>query len=122
MLKKNDVILAGGLLLVAFAVMLILSLTKEEGGSVVVKVQGEVYAMYSLSEDRSETIGEPGGQYNTLEIKDGRVSMTEASCPDKLCVKHRSIHYSGESIVCLPNKTVIEIQGGENNDIDFISR
>lgn len=122
MIKKNDVVLAVALLVVALAVMLILKVTQEEGGTVVVKVQGEEYATYSLSEDRSVTIGEPGGEFNILEIKDGRVSMTEASCPDKLCVKHRSIHYNSESIVCLPNKTVVEIQDGEENHIDFISR
>src|SRR5690625_132458 len=58
--------------------------------------------------------------YNLVEIGDEKVRVTEASCPDKLDVKQGYISRVGETIVCLPNKLVIEIKGIEKNkEIDI---
>ena len=54
-------------------------------------------------------------------IKDGTVKMSQADCPDKLCVKNRNIHYNHETIVCLPNKVVLEIMDGEASELDMIA-
>lgn len=121
MIKKNDLILAGIILILALAAVLFITLTKEEGGEVVVTVDGEVYKTLPLDKDTTLSIEEKTGQYNVLEIKDGEVRMREASCPDKICVEHRAIHYNRESIVCLPNKVTVEIRGGKENDIDIMA-
>lgn len=61
--------------------------------------------------------------YNLVEIGDGEVWVVEASCPDELDVKQGKISKSGEIIVCLPNKLVIEIKGtDEIGEIDYIGR
>ena len=61
--------------------------------------------------------------YNLIEIGDGEVWVVEASCPDELDVKQGKISRSGEIIVCLPNKLVIEIKGtDETGEIDYIGR
>ena len=59
--------------------------------------------------------------YNLIEIGDGQVRVIEADCPDKIDVKQGYISRIGETIVCLPNKLVIEIKGesGED-DIDIM--
>ncbi len=60
--------------------------------------------------------------YNLIEIGDGRVRVIEADCPDKLDVKQGYISKTGEVIVCLPNRLVIEIKGvSDERDIDYIS-
>lgn len=61
--------------------------------------------------------------YNLIEIGDGKVRVIEADCPDKLDVKQGWISKPGETIVCLPNKLVIEINGSgrTDDDIDYIS-
>ena len=43
--------------------------------------------------------------------------MEDADCPDKVCVKTGKIKKPGQTIVCLPHRTVIEITG-DNADID----
>ena len=53
--------------------------------------------------------------YNTVEIKDGKVSVSEASCKNQICVKHSSISHSGESIVCLPNRLVVRIDSRDGD-------
>ncbi len=60
--------------------------------------------------------------YNLIEIGDERVRVIEASCPDKIDVKQGYISNIGETIVCLPNKLVIEIKGMEkDNEIDIMN-
>lgn len=60
--------------------------------------------------------------YNLLEIGDQRVRVIEADCPDKIDVKKGYISREGETIVCLPNRLVIEIKGlAEEDDIDIMS-
>ena len=39
--------------------------------------------------------------------------MKDADCPDKLCEKTGKISKNGETIVRLPHRVVVEIQGGE---------
>jgi hypothetical protein len=56
-----------------------------------------------------------------LEISEGKVHMIDSACPDKLCVRTGWISRPGESIVCLPNKVVIEIVSGEGGP-DAVNR
>ena len=121
-MKKNDVILIAALLVVALLTaggMRIWQMNNtKDSANVVVSIDGEVYGTYPLSEDRTERIELPDGSYNILVISDGYADVTEASCPDQICVKHNHIRYSKESIVCLPNKVVVTVEGGEENEID----
>ena len=39
--------------------------------------------------------------------------MTRADCPDQLCIHQGPIHIQGETIVCLPNRVVVEITGND---------
>ena len=54
-------------------------------------------------------------------IEDGKAKMISADCPDQLCVHQSSIAKSKETIVCLPNKVVVEVQGsGDKKDYDAV--
>lgn len=99
------------------ALALFLLLTRQTGGYVSVQVDGEVLMELPLNEDTELVLGE-GEHTNTLVIRDGTAWVAEASCPDQVCVRQGAIRYEGESIVCLPHKLVIAIEGGEENDVD----
>ena len=107
-------------MLLAALLWLALRLTRSEGAYVRVTVDGEIYGEYKLSEDAEIRIGDDES-YNLLLIKDGEASVIEASCPDKLCVNMGWKSHSGESIICLPNRVVIEIRSGEGGP-DVINR
>lgn len=110
-----DIILVGVLLVVSLSVFLIITLTKEEGSTAVVSVDGRVVAEYSLSKDGEYSLN---GGTNTLVIKNGKAYITYASCPDGLCINQGKISMTGERIVCLPNKVMVEIVGeGDGLDI-----
>ena len=81
-------------------------------GSVTITVNGEKYGTYSLAKDQVISIGDT----NVCEIKNGQVKMIEADCPDHLCMKQRAIDSTGGTIVCLPNKVVIEGEKGNSSD------
>ena len=78
-----------------------------------VSANGEEVLVRPLGEDTFELTvpGYAGDSY--LEISGGRVRMVDSACPDKLCVRTGWISRPGESIVCLPNRVVIEIKSGE---------
>ena len=92
------------------------------GSTVVVTVAGEEYGRFPLSEDRDLIIPGDKGMDNHLVISKGEADIVDSRCPDKICVHQRKIRRKGETIVCLPNKVVIEITGDEESDIDAVSR
>ncbi|NLY44889.1 MAG: NusG domain II-containing protein [Tissierella sp.] len=60
--------------------------------------------------------------YNLIEVGDNEIRVIEASCPDQIDVKQGYISRIGETIVCLPNKMVIEIKGIDTVDgIDMMN-
>lgn len=114
-MKKNEIIIIIGLLavcLVSIAAFYLISST-DEPLSVRVSRQGEVIAIFPLSEDHTETFTDAAG-FNTLEISGGSAKMVEADCPDHICVKTYPISNPGETIVCLPHKLVVEVITGES--------
>jgi len=107
--RRRDVLLIGGILLVGGAALLLTLLFRTPGDQVVVEVDGAVFGTYDLHKDAEIRIEAENGGYNVLVIADGFAAVTQASCPDKLCVHQHKISRSDESIVCLPNKVIISI-------------
>lgn len=114
---RNDAILIAALLILGGALALFLRLTRQEGGTVRVQVDGETVMELPLSEGTRIVLGE-GGHTNTLVIADGAARVEQADCPDQVCVDHGAIRYAGESIVCLPHKLVVSVEGGQESGID----
>jgi hypothetical protein len=115
---KNDIIFISFLLVVVLIFGLVLYLTQTKGDTVVVTVDGALFGEYPIDEDEQIEIKSQNGE-NLLVIKDKTADVISASCPDGICVHHRPIQNGGESIICLPNKVVVEIRtkGVSNKDI-----
>ena len=75
--------------------------TCQAGGRAVVSIAGEDVMTLPLDRDAQVVLGE-GDHTNTLVIRDGAAAVTQASCPDQVCVRQGRIQYQGETIVCLP--------------------
>jgi hypothetical protein len=105
-----DSLLVAGVL--ALAIFLLAQDMSRSGGRhdgiLSVRVNGNEVMRLGLSEDRELEVRGWQGE-SVLEIRDGRVRMVESACPDKLCVRTGWISRPGESIVCLPNRVVLEI-------------
>ena len=110
-MKKKDILLAGGILLVALVLFLFMKMTgSREGRTLRVLVDGEVYGIYSLAEDGVISIEQERG-VNVIVIREGQAYMEEADCPDQYCVKQGKIHKKGQSIVCLPHRLSATVEG-----------
>jgi len=120
--KKWDVIIISLFVIASFIPALIFTLQAkaDTGGYYVeIKVQGELYETRELTghTGREEIRIETDLGINIVEIIDERVGMYEADCPDKICYSPEYIGRPGETIVCLPNRVVIEVKG-EKPDAD----
>lgn len=109
---KRDLLLLAVILAAAFVLWGGWRLAHRGAAAAVeVTVDGKVYGTYELAVDREIPITKDGKVTNTLVIRDGKADMTEADCPDLLCVHQKPISASGETIVCLPNRVVAEVVG-----------
>ncbi|MBQ8331015.1 MAG: NusG domain II-containing protein [Clostridia bacterium] len=99
---------------------LALLLFRTMGDTVVITVDGRFFGEYSLEEDRVVEIRNGDG-YNVLVIEEGKASVKRASCPDGICSSHRPIEHNGESIICLPNRVVVEIRTRSQKQPDIIT-
>lgn len=109
--RRNDILLLAGVLVAVTVFALAYFLTRQEGAYAAVIQQGTEIARYSLAEDRQVPIQTDGTVTNLLVIRAGKAQITEADCPDQICVHHRPVSKAGETIVCLPRELVIQIVG-----------
>ncbi len=117
-MKKQDFILIGIILSAAIIIFAVLHFFVSDGAYVKIEVNSETVKTLPLNEDTEYLIETENGT-NLLVIKDGKAKVTEADCPDKICARHSEISKNGESIICLPHKTVISIvDENDENEID----
>ena len=139
--KKNDVKLIGGILIAALGLYVGTSFfhAAQSKSAYVFKTMVDPFigkysmlkvcsgviktndVLYNVDTDTEEKIELPDGSYNILVIKEGKADVTEASCPDGICVSHRAVSKQNQSITCLPNKLVVEIKNGEASDLDAMT-
>ena len=104
-MKKKEALFIGGILVLALILWLgINHFQKGHYGYITITVDGNELGTYSLGKDQTISIGHT----NICEIKNGQAHMTEATCPDHYCMKQKAVDEHGGSIICLPNKVVIE--------------
>lgn len=117
MKTKHWILLLCGIFLVCTVAALLLYCGRPEADYVTVISDGETVAVLDLSEDTELTVPYWDG-YNTVTVKDGKVSVTDATCPDKYCMQYGE-RSSGLPIICLPNRLVLQFS--ERGTLDGIT-
>ena len=113
-MRRADVLLIASICAAALLILLVRHAGRREASSVLtITVDGTLYGTYPLDEDREIRIGET----NVCEIRDGKVRMTEADCPDRSCVRSGAIGRGGGTVVCLPNRVILKTTGGEDGEV-----
>ena len=104
------------LILLCGGLSLLLLLPGEEASFVEVRSEGKLLYTLPLSVDQELTVTSETGT-NVITIRDGKVAVTQADCPDGYCME-RGFCSSGAQIVCLPNRLVLHFVG--QTDVDFV--
>lgn len=107
---RNDIALIAALLIFAAAAWVFMLAARRDGASAVITSHGQEISRLPLSRDTTLTVGGDGHE-NTVVVENGRVYVSQASCPDHVCIRQGPISYDGQTIVCLPNRLVITVTG-----------
>lgn len=99
-----------------FSFLLFLYFQEEKGTLANVYYDKELILQINLEKDETYTVMGANGEV-TLEVKRGIIKVLEENSPNHICSKQAGISSPGESLICLPNKIVIEI---EQNEFDAI--
>ena len=119
--KKADIILVIVLVVIAAAGLIAAGPVKQSGMAAVISVDGEQVDRLDLSADQSVRIDTQYGS-NLITVENGSVSVTEADCPGKDCIRLGSISRTGQIIVCLPHHLVVKIVGQDADAPDAVVR
>ncbi len=118
-MKRWDIVLVVLVLGVAAVLYGVTMGNAKQGGTVEITVDGAVKKELSLTEDTVYRLETEHG-YNVVEIKDGKAKVIEADCRDGLCTEQKRISKTGETIVCLPHKTVVTVLEGQAQEVDMV--
>lgn len=119
MIKKRDIILVFVMILLGIVCCGVIRLGQKKGSQVIIYEDQKEIGRYDLNTDTTKEIQTAKGM-NILEIKNGMAYVTEADCPDQVCIRMGKISKTGETIVCLPHKLVIQVEGdvGQKSEYD----
>lgn len=117
-IKKRDIVLAAVLLILGITGVLIVKYGLKSGNTADIYIDDKLVQTIDMSVDDEYTFQTDKGS-NTVEVRNGAVSMKSADCPDKVCVRMGTKNRNGETITCLPHKLVIEVHGGQEQEVDI---
>lgn len=115
---KGDLLLVVVLVLIGVGALFynqVIVPKKGQATKVIIEIDGQIVQELDLSKDVNGLRLETKHGFNTVEIKDGKVRVVEADCPDLLCVHTGWREHVGQLIVCLPHYFVVKIVGDDVN-------
>ncbi len=112
-LKWGDYVIISAVLLLAAGLAMMLWATTS-GNNLYAEIwrDGVLVERVALHEDTSRTIDIDG--HNIIILKGMTAKMQSADCRDQVCVRTGTLSRSGQTAVCLPNKVILKLTGGES--------
>ena len=114
-----DVILIVSILLLSAGILLRTQFNRESSKVIGAAVYHDGKLDKRLSLDKDREIVLLNGKM-LLEIREKKVRVKKSECPRQICVKTGWIQYPGETIVCVPFKTLIEIGSAQTPVVDAV--
>ena len=115
MKTRTWIILFAVILVVCLGASFLLLVPKGTATMAQITSQGQIVKTVNLRKDQTFTVESKNGGYNVITVQDGKIAVTEASCPDHYCMM-RGFCNSGTEIVCLPNRMSIRFLGPQEVD------
>lgn len=122
-LKKGNFIVVL-ILIVAIILYFIFYTNIQSQKKAIIKIDGIIYKEINLQDENTgrEEIIFDNDRYMNLVYNKGSIYVEDVSCSDKVCKKMGRITRVNQTIVCLPNKTIISIENiTHNSEIDNLT-
>lgn len=119
MSNKKFILIFALIFLVFSLLAFVIVMQEPDSDKVQITVNGELHKELNINEDGMFVIKTNDG-HSIVNVKNREVFVVEATCPDKICVRHGKLLNKYDSIVCLPNKIVIEYKT-KTSDIDAVA-
>ncbi|MBC8545070.1 NusG domain II-containing protein [Bianquea renquensis] len=116
--KKTDLLLIGGLCVLALILLLVVTLSSPKGTTAQIYLHDVCVMTCDLSEDSIFQIDQ--APEVTFQIQDGKIRFLSSDCPDQVCVRTGFISLAGQTAVCLPHRLVVRIISDSPSDLDVI--
>ena len=124
-MKKGDLIIA---VILAVAVISWFGINKlsesKDERQIVIETNGNVYKTILMEKGMKQQeihIELGNGKYIDIVADENGAYVKDVVCPDKVCQKTGLVSRVNQSIVCLPNKVVVYIDGKTESEVDDIS-
>ena len=114
MKNKTWLLWIGGLLALCVGLGIAFFLSGDTATHAEIRSDNQLIRTVDLRVNQTFTVQSEWGT-NVITVQDGKIGVTEATCPDHYCM-HRGYCNSGAEIVCLPNRLVIQFT--KNTGID----
>ncbi|MDR0269193.1 NusG domain II-containing protein [Paenibacillus sp.] len=128
-MKRGDLLLISAILIVAVLLMVPRWVQNSNDSEknhndmkAVIKVDGKVYQTVALTQEEQMIEVPSDHGHNVLKIHDHGIEMIDADCPDQVCLSFGFKTRNGDTIVCLPHRVIVEIEGdgGEGEGTDAV--
>ncbi len=120
---KQDLILLTVIGIIAVILFLVYFFyPRKEAEQLLITVDGEAFGTYDLKVDQEILVRVDGNTTNRVVIANHRAYMKHAKCPDQLCIKQGKISHDGETIVCLPNRVVVQVKAEQKSEFDSVAK
>lgn len=85
----------------------------------VIEVNGEEFARYDLSSLTQEKVIKIDNEFgkNTIVIDRHGAAVIYSDCADKTEVESGKITTAGQSLICLPHRLTVRLEGNEKTDV-----
>ena len=114
-MNKNDIFLILTILIFATIGFIFVFSNQKDGSQVVVYYKNEIVLNVPITENNIYHVDGSLGDV-VIEVNNNKVRVNEENSPRHLCSNQGWISNSYESIICLPNQIVINIENDENLD------
>lgn len=111
--KTIVMILALALVVICGVAGFFLMKSQPSGTVAVIYVDTNEYSRIDLSrvKEAYDIIIETRLGRNVIHVEQGAIAITEADCPDQICVHQGRLTGGGVPIICMPHHVVINIEG-----------
>jgi hypothetical protein len=122
-MKRGDILVIGVIVIVSLAFIIPRWFDRDtseknhnEFKTAKITVDGKLFKEVKLTDEEKTVDVETDHGVNILKVHDHGIEMYDADCHDKVCISFGFVERTGGTIVCLPHKLMVEVEGPAEED------